>query len=64
MKHLLFLLISLVAFSVQVDANNLLTRSQAWTILQDSLKLNEKGLYVIRVSSGDTVLTSKLTLKK
>ena len=24
----------------------------------------KKGLYVIRVSSGDTVLTSKLTLKK
>ena len=54
MKHLLFLLISLVAFSIQVDANNLLTRSQAWTILQDSLKLNEKG-YSCVYASTETV---------
>lgn len=60
MKNLLFLLISLVAFSIQVDANNLLSRSQAWTILQDSLKLNEKGYSFV----CDTVLTSKLALKK
>lgn len=60
MKNLLFLLISLVAFSMQIDAKSSLTRLQAWTILQDSLKLNEKGYSFV----CDTVLTSKLTLKK
>lgn len=60
MKHLLFLLISLVAFSIQVDANNLLTRSQAWTILQDSLKLNEKG-YSCVYASTETVRANSTT---
>ena len=41
MKNLLFLLISLVAFSMQIDAKSSLTRLQAWTILRDSLQLNE-----------------------
>lgn len=41
MKNLLFLLISLVAFSMQVDAKSSLTRLQAWTILKDSLRLDE-----------------------
>lgn len=51
MKNLLFLLISLVAFSMQIDAKSSLTRLQAWTILRDSLQLNENASSCVYAST-------------